>query len=142
MARRTASPGVVPRALASGGKSRKILFCKISWMTIAILSVVFTSTSGRAPVLSATMRFWIKADSLNLPPTLLTMASSFSSSCMIGPLEQLGHDRTQAGRRGLQVVVDHLIIVFIRPGQFSQGPLQAPFLDRGRFCSAFFQPFL
>ena len=38
------------------------------------------STSGRAPWFSAIIRFWIRVESLNRPPTLLTISSSFSSS--------------------------------------------------------------
>src|SRR3954465_1829628 len=38
------------------------------------------STSGLAPVFSATIRFWINVESLKRPPTLLTISSSFKSS--------------------------------------------------------------
>src|SRR4051812_17543128 len=56
----------------------------ISWMTIVILSAPRRSTSGRAPWFSAIIRFWINVESLNRPPTLLTISSSFNSSSIEG----------------------------------------------------------
>src|SRR3954466_14850355 len=38
------------------------------------------STSGRAPSISSSMRFWISAVSLNRPPTLFTISSLLSAS--------------------------------------------------------------
>src|SRR4051812_46469526 len=69
----------------------------ISWMTMAILSPVRRSTSGRAPWFRAIIRFWIRVDSLNRPPTLLTIFSSFSSSS-IG----LRPSTAEAGQQGDQ----------------------------------------
>src|SRR5258707_5433008 len=80
-------------------------------MTMAILSAVLTSTSGLAPVLSATMRFWIKVDSLNRPPTLLTIPSSSKSSSISFPFKQGADDRPHCVLRGPEVVVDYLEIV-------------------------------
>src|SRR5450631_1403571 len=58
-------------------------------MTMAILSAVFRSTSGLAPVLSATIRFWIRVESLKRPPTLLMIPSSFKSSSIWGPFKSV-----------------------------------------------------
>ena len=44
---------------------------------ISSLSSLPASTSGRAPALSATSRFWISVESLNRPPTLLTICFFF-----------------------------------------------------------------
>src|SRR5580698_33902 len=52
----------------------------MSATTISIWFFVGSSTSGRAPLLSATSRFWISDDSLKRPPTLLTICSSLNSS--------------------------------------------------------------
>src|SRR3954465_8826299 len=57
-----------------------ILSWRISWMTTS-RSVRFPrSTSGRAPSISSSMRFWISAVSLNRPPTLFTISSLFNAS--------------------------------------------------------------
>src|SRR5947209_3484349 len=98
-------------------------------MTIAILSVVLRSTSARAPVLRATIRFWISVESLKRPPTLFTMPSSFNSSSMLAPFEQGTQNRPHRRQRGFEVVVDYLVIVFPCPGQFGPRVLE-PFLDR------------
>src|SRR5271169_332066 len=90
-------------------------------MTIAILSTVLRSTSGLAPVLSATIRFWISVDSLKRPPTLLTIPSSFSSSSISVPLEKGPDNRPQRRERGIDFVVDHLIIVLRGASQLQLG---------------------
>src|SRR5436305_6781006 len=95
-------------------------------MTIAILSPPRTSTSGRAPVFRATIRFWIRVDSLNRPPTLLTMPSSFSSSSMPVPLPVAPHDRAQLGDGGVQVVVHHLLAILGGAVELLLGPGQPP----------------
>src|SRR5262245_51948049 len=109
---------------------------------MAILSAPLTSTSGLAPVLSATIRFWISVDSLNRPPTLLTIPSSFSSSSIAVP-SPMGLDNPQhVGDRPVQVVVDHLIVVLAGAGQFEPGPVQAPPHGLGGLGAAAAQPLL
>src|SRR5437773_2728515 len=106
-------------------------------MTMAILSPPRTSTTGRAPVLSATMRFWIRVESLNRPPTLLTMASSFNSSSMMVPLPMALHNCLQLGDCRIQVVVDDVILVLARTVQFTPGVDEA-FLKRSLIFGAAF----
>src|SRR5438874_9061664 len=85
------------------------------------------STCGLAPVFSATIRFWISVDSLNRPPTLLTIASSFRSSSIItAPLEQPGDQLAQLGRRPGQVVVHDLILILPGAGEFGPRRRQPP----------------
>src|SRR5215210_2681127 len=108
----------------------------ISWMTIAILSLDRTSTRGRAPWFSAIIRFWIRVESLNRPPTLLTISSSFSSSSIAGsssaaiPLQKGG--QPTHGLFELVVRVDQVelgrINVFAHE-DLEPGGLEAP-LDR------------
>src|SRR5205809_8064120 len=100
-------------------------------MTVVILSPPRTSTSGRAPVFSATIRFWISVDSLNRPPTLLTIPSSFSSSSIVTPrsgvVRELFADQLfEFAHRGVQVAVhDHRVDLAL-PGEFALGGLQPP----------------
>src|SRR4051812_36697313 len=100
----------------------------ISWITSVILSAPRISTSGRAPWFSAIIRFWISVESLNRPPTLLTMYSSFSSSSIA---------RSTSGAVGLQnrgeffdtavkVVVDQLDVVPVGLGEFLTGLSESP----------------
>src|SRR5437588_373762 len=91
---------------------------------VVILSPPRTSTSGRAPVLRATIRFWIKVESLNRPPTLLTMASSFRSSSMLLPFEKLAQNRVEPIHRDVQIVIDHLKIISGLIGQLFSGGCQ------------------
>src|SRR3954447_16212029 len=95
----------------------------ISWMTIVILSTPRRSTSGRAPWFSAIIRFWISVESLNRPPTLLTISSSFSSSSIEGSASgAMGfQDRDKFFDTAVQVVVDDLIIVPVGFGEFLSG---------------------
>ena len=66
---------------------------------------------GAAPVLRATIRFWMSVESLKRPPTLLTIFSSFKSSSIGFPFEK-GTQNSSHGRESrFQIVVDHLIIV-------------------------------
>src|SRR5262245_36512853 len=101
-------------------------------MTISSLSSVFRSTSGRLPPLSATRRFWIMLESLKRRPTLLTMASSRSSSSIGSYLRKLGsHLRGLSSHlRGLNdiadfphglfdVVVDDLVRIAVGRGQLA-----------------------
>src|SRR3954447_12945686 len=99
----------------------------ISWITIVILSAPRRSTRGRAPWFSAIIRFWIKVDSLNRPPTLLTISSSFNSSSI---------ERSTSTPLGLQhgdklfdttveVIVDHLDIIPVGLGELGAGQLEA-----------------
>src|SRR5205809_2205668 len=83
------------------------------------------STSGRAPLLSAISRFWISVDSLKRPPTLLTMASSFRSSGMTGPLKMTADDGPQLRHGRLQLVVDYLILILATPFQLAHRALHA-----------------
>src|SRR5436309_2810851 len=98
-------------------------------MTIDIRSPPLTSTSGLAPVFRATIRFWIRVDSLNRPPTLFTIPSSFRSSSIAGPHKQTGDDRAQVGGRLVQVLVNDLIVKFPGAGEFPAGGLE-PAADR------------
>src|SRR5437762_13524950 len=93
-------------------------------MTIVILSPPRTSTNGRAPVLSATIRFWIKVESLNRPPTLLTIASSLRSSSILFPFEKLAQNRLEFIHRDIQIVIDYLKMVFCCTGQLFSGRCQ------------------
>src|SRR5436190_17725399 len=90
-------------------------------MTMVILSPPRTSTSGRAPVFSATIRFWISVESLNRPPTLLTIASSFKSSSMVVPFELTSDNIAECGDGLVQVVVDHFKIILSSMGQLPLG---------------------
>src|SRR5437763_14129596 len=93
-------------------------------MTTAIRSDVLRSTSGLAPVFSATMRFWISVDSLKRPPTLFTIPSSFSSSSIRVPLEKGLDDLPQLGECRLQIVVNDLVVVIVGSRQFGLGGAQ------------------
>src|ERR1700678_4380030 len=88
----------------------------ISWITTVILSTPRASTSARAPWFSAIIRFWIRVESLNRPPTLLTISSSFSSSIMVSPQSAavLLEDPGEPLNRAVELVVDHLDIVTCR----------------------------
>src|SRR5947209_15843862 len=90
-------------------------------MTIAILSPSRTSTSGRAPWFSITIRFWIKVESLKRPPTLFTIPSSFSSSSMAAPFKLPTDDRVELLDRRLEVVVEHDELVLPRAPQLLPG---------------------
>src|SRR6476646_10416270 len=98
-------------------------------MTTAILSIPRASTSGLAPVFRPTIRFWIRVDSLNRPPTLFTIPSSFKSSSITGPRKQTGDDRAQVGGRLVQVLVNDLIVKLPGAGEFPPGGLE-PAADR------------
>src|SRR5215210_642010 len=91
----------------------------ISWMTIAILSLDRTSTRGRAPWFRAIIRFWIRVESLNRPPTLLTISSSFNSSSIAGSSSAtvLDQETGQLIDGAVQVIVDQLDVVTIGQGQ-------------------------
>src|SRR5262249_23715711 len=83
-------------------------------MTIAILSLPRTSTSGRAPVFSATMPFWISVESLKRPPTLLTIPSSFNSSSITVPFRKSLRDPVaDLSDRGFQIVIDDYVIELV-----------------------------
>src|SRR6516225_4382970 len=95
-------------------------------MTMAMLSEVLMATSGLAPWFSATIRFWISVDSLNRPPTLLTIPSSFNSSSIRVPREQGLDDVPQLVERGLPIVVDDLEIVVAGAAELDLGRAQPP----------------
>src|SRR5205823_2594036 len=76
-----------------------------------------------------TIRFWIRVDSLNRPPTLFTIPSSFRSSSIAGPRKQTGDDRAQLAGRLVQVLVNDLIVKLPGAGEFPPGRLQ-PAADR------------
>src|SRR5437870_4294706 len=105
----------------------------ISWITIDILSAPRMSTSGRAPWFSAIIRFWIRVESLNRPPTLLTISSSFSSSIMVVPRSTAApdQDRGQLLDGPIQVIIDHLNIIMRRQLDLAAGRGQ-PLGDGGR----------
>src|SRR6187399_776652 len=100
----------------------------ISWITISSLLSVLMSTSGRLPAFRATSLFWISVDSLNRPPTLLTIASSRSSSSMDLPFWGTD-DIANLLDRPVHVVVDHLVLIAIGKGQLAAGHFEPP-LDR------------
>src|SRR4051812_35296189 len=91
----------------------------ISWITIVILSAPRRSTSGRAPWFSAIIRFWISVESLNRPPTLFTISSSFNSSSIEGSsstaIRTQGRDEILDAT--VKVVVDHENVVPVGFGE-------------------------
>src|ERR1700743_2238867 len=95
----------------------------ISWITIVILSTPRFSTSGRAPWFSAIIRFWIRVDSLNRPPTLLTIFSSFNSSSIARSTSTtVGLENVdQFLDAAVEVVVDDLMIIPVGLGQLDSG---------------------
>src|SRR5579871_1262502 len=54
----------------------------------------------------------MSVDSLNRPPTLLTMASSFNSSSMVTPFRLTPHNRFHLGDGLGQIFIDDLVVVF------------------------------
>src|SRR3954469_23840952 len=99
----------------------------ISWITIVILSAPRKSTSGRAPWFSAIIRFWISVESLNRPPTLLTISSSFSSSSIERSTStfitfQYCHEVLDAG---IEVMIDQLLVVPVGLGELLAGLAEA-----------------
>src|SRR2546421_3488662 len=60
-----------------------ILSWRISWITTSRSVMLPRSTSGRAPSISSSIRFWINAVSLNRPPTLFTISSLLSASIIV-----------------------------------------------------------
>src|SRR6058998_1275912 len=93
-----------------------ILSCRISWITTSRSVSPSRSTSGRAPSISSSMRFWIKAVSLNRPPTLFTISSLFSASIIA--LDTSGSlvfdDLDDLLDRAVEVVVDDHVIERVR----------------------------
>src|SRR5580693_4868578 len=91
----------------------------ISWITIVILSTPRRSTSGRAPWFSAIIRFWISVESLNRPPTLFTICSSFNSSSIDGSssttIRAQGKDKLLD--RAVEAIIDQLNIVPVGLGE-------------------------
>src|SRR5579862_9084981 len=85
----------------------------ISATTISIWFLVGSSTSGWAPRLSATSRFWINVDSLNRPPTLLTICSSLNSSSIQFVLPS-NEDLCDVANSLVQFVIDHLVAIKTR----------------------------
>src|SRR5438093_749815 len=94
-----------------------ILSWRISWMTISRSVMLPRSTSGRAPSISSSIRFWINAVSLNRPPTLFTISSLFSASIIA--LDTSGSfvldDLDDLLDRAVEVVVDDHVIERPRP---------------------------
>src|SRR4051794_24293406 len=66
-----------------------ILSWRISWMTTSRSVRPSRSTSGRAPSMSSSMRFWIRAVSLNRPPTLFTISSDLRASIIFVSLRSV-----------------------------------------------------
>src|ERR1700722_5362145 len=91
-------------------------------VSLSALSPPRTSTSGRAPVLSMIIRFWISVDSLKRPPTLLTIPSSFnSSSIAFTPLKRLLDQLAQLVDASIEVVVKHLVLILSAPFELLAG---------------------
>src|SRR5438552_16697426 len=93
-----------------------ILSWRTSWITTS-RSVMFPrSTSGRAPSISSSIRFWISAVSLNRPPTLFTISSLFSASIIA--LDTSGSfvldDLDDLLDRAVEVVVDNHVLERVR----------------------------
>src|SRR4051794_29630303 len=91
-----------------------ILSCRISWITVSrsVIACV-RSTSGRAPSISSSMRFWISAVSLKRPPTLFTISSLFNASimCVLNASRTFVlDDLDDPFDRLLQIVVDNHVI--------------------------------
>src|SRR5439155_12339363 len=89
-----------------------ILSWRISWTTTS-RSVMFSrSTSGRAPSISSSMRFWINAVSLNRPPTLFTISSLLRASIIELDTSRafVFDDLTDFLDRTVEVVVDDHVI--------------------------------
>src|SRR5262249_411634 len=88
----------------------------ISWITIVIRSTPRDSIRARAPWLRAIIRFWISVESLNRPPTLLTISSSFNSSIIVFPRSTTPscQDRGEVLECAVEFVVDHVDIVAFR----------------------------
>src|SRR5262245_30470950 len=76
------------------------------------------STRARAPLFSAIIRFWMSVDSLKRPPTLLTICSSFRSSCMLAPGKGLDQNAVDFRHSVVHVVVENLVVVFVLLGEF------------------------
>src|SRR5437764_15284455 len=100
----------------------------ISWITTVILSSPRGSTIGRAPWFSAIIRFWISVESLNRPPTLLTISSSFSSSSIEGSSSTTvrAQGRHEVLDAAVEVVVDQLDVVPVGLGQLLARLAQPP----------------
>src|SRR5262245_1591382 len=107
---------------------------------MAIWSLVRRSTSGLAPVLSATIRFWMRVDSLKRPPTLLTIPSSFSASSMLSVSKLMLDKGVQVSDCRVQIVVDHLTIIMVSTGELllgrRQSSLECPFILRATLAQA------
>src|SRR3954452_4856131 len=104
----------------------------ISWITTVILSTPRMSTSGRAPWFSAIIRFWISVESLNRPPTLFTISSSFSSSSIEGSSSTAirAQDSDQVLDATVEVVIDQLYIIPVGLIELFAG-LEEPLMDLG-----------
>src|SRR4051794_24834972 len=103
-----------------------ILSCRISSITTSrSVWPGRRSTSGRAPSISSIIRFWIRAVSLNRPPTLFTISSLFRASIIVQMLRcsyaggtcalqrpglLVPNDTQDLGHRAVEVVVnDHVV---------------------------------
>src|SRR5215831_4868302 len=100
----------------------------ISRITISSLLSVSMSINGRLPALRATSRFWIKVESLNRPPTLLTISSSRSSSSIRLGLQVL-QNLLDLVDRPSDRAIDYSVLIAIGIGQLAAGNFQAS-LDR------------
>src|ERR1700745_312233 len=67
----------------------------------------------------------MSVDSLNRPPTLLTIASSFNSSSMLSPFELVANDGRQLLHGRIQVGIDNLGIIFPGTTQLAPAGCQA-----------------
>src|SRR3954464_1735320 len=99
----------------------------ISWITRVILSTPRRSTSARAPWFSAIIRFWINVESLNRPPTLLTISSSFSSSIISAPVSTmvLNQDGGQCVNRSIKIIIDYMKIIVLCELELAASVLEA-----------------
>src|SRR3954466_1110844 len=116
----------------------------ISWITIVILSAPRRSTSGRAPWFRAIIRFWIRVESLNRPPTLLTISSSFSSSSIAvsASATVLDQEIDEPIDRAVEVVVDEDHVVAVRMVALPAGADQAAMDGRVVFRPSAAKPLL
>src|SRR4051794_33668953 len=76
------------------------------------------------------MRFWIRVESLNRPPTLLTISSSFNSSSIEGSSSTTTTVRLQGNQEFLdatvEVVIDQLDVVPLRLGELESRLAETP----------------
>src|SRR5438105_821502 len=89
-----------------------ILSWRISWITTSRSVMSPRSTNGRAPSINSSMRFWMRAVSLNRPPTLFTISSLLRASIMFLKFSGflVSDEAANLGDRPAQIIVDHHVV--------------------------------